>query len=129
MKELEISGYVSDGDDLGCTPTSSKLDSDVFSLQSGEGSKRSVRDWLRSAQAMLQTPQKPMDRQFKTPEDSTKKKRKFKRCELCGVFFMCAEQSTMGFKSYVKINLAQFQAVQKYNFHKVNVFLKWNFFC
>uniref|UniRef100_A0A3B5M9C4 Scaffold protein involved in DNA repair n=1 Tax=Xiphophorus couchianus TaxID=32473 RepID=A0A3B5M9C4_9TELE len=75
MKELEISGYVSDGDDLGCTLTSSKLDSDVFSLQSGEGSKRSVRDWLRSAQAMLQTPQKPMDRQFKTPEDSTKKKR------------------------------------------------------
>ncbi|XP_054888783.1 DNA repair-scaffolding protein [Poeciliopsis prolifica] len=77
MKELEISGYESDGDDLGCTVTSSKLDSDVFSLQSGEGSKRSVHDWLRSAQAMLQTPQKPMDRQFKTPEDSTKKKRKF----------------------------------------------------
>uniref|UniRef100_A0A096M643 Scaffold protein involved in DNA repair n=1 Tax=Poecilia formosa TaxID=48698 RepID=A0A096M643_POEFO len=78
MKELEISGYVSDGDDLGCTLTSSKLDSDVFSLQSGEGSKKSVRDWLTSAQAMLQTPQKPMDRQFKTPEGSTKKKRKFK---------------------------------------------------
>ncbi|XP_043990205.1 DNA repair-scaffolding protein isoform X1 [Gambusia affinis] len=78
MKELEISGYVSDGDDLGCTLTSRKLDSDVFSLQSGEGSKRSVRDWLTSAQAMLQTPKKPMDRQFKTPEDSTKKKRKFK---------------------------------------------------
>uniref|UniRef100_A0A3Q3X8Y9 Uncharacterized protein n=1 Tax=Mola mola TaxID=94237 RepID=A0A3Q3X8Y9_MOLML len=36
-----------------------------------------VSDWVRSAQAMLQTPQKPIDGQCKTPEDSAKKKRKF----------------------------------------------------
>uniref|UniRef100_A0A3Q1FZ50 Scaffold protein involved in DNA repair n=1 Tax=Acanthochromis polyacanthus TaxID=80966 RepID=A0A3Q1FZ50_9TELE len=75
VKELEISGYVSDGENVGSTLTSSRLDSEIFPLQSGEGSKRSVSDWVRSAQAMLQTPQKPIDRQSKTPEDSAKKKR------------------------------------------------------
>lgn len=87
MKELEISGYASDGEDLGSTLTSSKLDSEICPIQTREGNKGSVRDWLSSAQAMLQTPQKPIDRQLKTPEDSTKKKRKFKRCELCWIFF------------------------------------------
>lgn len=82
-EELEITGYTSDGEDVGATLTSSKLDSEIFPLQSGEGSKKSVSDWLKSAQAMLQTPQKPTDRQSKTPEDSAKKKRKFKRFELC----------------------------------------------
>uniref|UniRef100_A0A3Q3MCG2 Scaffold protein involved in DNA repair n=1 Tax=Mastacembelus armatus TaxID=205130 RepID=A0A3Q3MCG2_9TELE len=53
------------------------MDSESFPLQTGEGSKRSVSDWVRSAQAMLQTPQKPFDRQSKTPEDSARKKRKF----------------------------------------------------
>ncbi|XP_027876731.1 DNA repair-scaffolding protein isoform X3 [Xiphophorus couchianus] len=106
MKELEISGYVSDGDDLGCTLTSSKLDSDVFSLQSGEGSKRSVRDWLRSAQAMLQTPQKPMDRQFKTPEDSTKKKRKFKSGGLAERLnrLQCRQRSAISFWRHKSIS-------------------------
>ncbi|KAM7379441.1 hypothetical protein PAMP_004990 [Pampus punctatissimus] len=55
----------------------SRLDSRSFPLQTGEGSKRSVSDWVRSAHAMLQTPQKPFDRQSKTPEDSAKKRRKF----------------------------------------------------
>lgn len=81
MKELEISGYTSDSETLACTATSSRLDSESFLLQSGESSRRSVSDWVRSAQAMLQTPQKPIDRQFKTPEDSAKKKRKFQRFE------------------------------------------------
>lgn len=79
MKELEISGYVSDGENIDHTVASSSLDS--FPLQTGEGSKRSVSNWIRSAQAMLQTPQKPFDRQAKTPEDSGKKKRKFQRFE------------------------------------------------
>lgn len=74
---LEISGYVSDGEDIGDTVSSSRLDSESFPLQTGEGSKRSVSDWVRSAHAMLQTPQKPFDRQCKTPEDSAKKRRKF----------------------------------------------------
>ncbi|XP_074545173.1 DNA repair-scaffolding protein [Halichoeres trimaculatus] len=77
MMELEISGYTSDGETVSCTAASSRLDSESFLLQSGESSRRSVSDWVRSAQAMLQTPQKRIDRQFKTPEDSAKKKRKF----------------------------------------------------
>ena len=79
MTELEISGYVSDGEDIGDTVSLSRLDSGSFPLQTGEGSKRSVSDWVRSAHAMLQTPQKPFDRQTKTPEDSAKKRRKFQR--------------------------------------------------
>ncbi len=79
MPELEISGNASDGEDIDHTLTSSRLDSQSSLLQTGEGSKRSVSDWVRSAQAMLQTPQKPIDRQSKTPEDSAKKKRKFQR--------------------------------------------------
>ncbi|XP_071348468.1 DNA repair-scaffolding protein isoform X2 [Trachinotus anak] len=77
VPELEISGYVSDGENIGDTMTPSRLDSESFPLQTGEGSRRSVSDWVRSAQAMLQTPQKPLERQSKTPEDSAKKKRKF----------------------------------------------------
>ncbi|KAG8014210.1 DNA repair-scaffolding protein, partial [Nibea albiflora] len=74
---LEISGSGSDDVIDGHVMTSSTLDSESFPLQTGEGSKRSVSDWVRSAQAMLQTPQKPLDRQSKTPEDSAKKRRKF----------------------------------------------------
>ncbi|KAK1878981.1 DNA repair-scaffolding protein, partial [Dissostichus eleginoides] len=78
--ELEISGYVSDGEDVEAAVTPIKPDSPV---QSGEGSSKSIRDWVRSAQAMLQTPQKlPSNMQSKTPEDSAKKKRKFKRQSL-----------------------------------------------
>ncbi|MED6286004.1 hypothetical protein CHARACLAT_001237 [Characodon lateralis] len=97
--ELEISGYVSDGDDIGSTLTSSKLDSEIFPLQTDEGSKKSVRDWLRSAQAMLQTPQKPIDRQSKTPEDSTKKKRKFKSGGLAERLnrLQCRQRSAISF--------------------------------
>lgn len=79
MTELEISGYVSDGESIDGTVTLSRPDSP---LQTGEGSKRSISDWVRSAQAMLQTPQKPQSKMLsKTPEDSAKKKRKFQRFE------------------------------------------------
>ncbi|KAM4557108.1 DNA repair-scaffolding protein isoform 2-T2 [Fundulus diaphanus] len=106
MKELEISGYVSDGDDIGGTLTSSKLDSEVFPLQTGEGTKRSVRDWLRSAQAMLQTPQKPFDRQSKTPEDSSKKKRKFKSGGLAERLnrLQCRQRSAISFWRHKSIS-------------------------
>ncbi|XP_058487493.1 DNA repair-scaffolding protein [Solea solea] len=79
VAELEISGYVSDGENIGDSVTPSRLDSESFPLQTVEGSRRSVSDWVRSAQAMLQTPQKLLVRQSKTPEDSAKKKRKFQR--------------------------------------------------
>ncbi|KAM4727814.1 DNA repair-scaffolding protein isoform 2-T2 [Anableps anableps] len=106
MKDLEISGYVSDNDDLGSTLTSSKLDSEVFPLQTGEGNKKSVCDWLRSAQAMLQTPQKPFDRQSKTPEDSTKKKRKFKSGGLAERLnrLQCRQRSAISFWRHKSIS-------------------------
>ncbi|KAI4810334.1 hypothetical protein KUCAC02_019173, partial [Chaenocephalus aceratus] len=70
--ELEISGYVSDGEDVDAAVTPIRPDSPV---QSGDGSRKSIRDWVRSAQAMLQTPQKlQSNMQSKTPEDSAKKK-------------------------------------------------------
>ncbi|XP_040000343.1 DNA repair-scaffolding protein isoform X2 [Xiphias gladius] len=75
VTELELSGYVSDGENIGDTMTRNRLDSESSPLQAGEGSRRSVSDWVRYAQAMLQTPQKPLDRQSKTPQDSAKKKK------------------------------------------------------
>ncbi|AWP03961.1 putative DNA repair-scaffolding protein isoform 4 [Scophthalmus maximus] len=77
VTELEISGYESNGENIGDSMTPCRLESESFPLRTGEGSRRSVRDWVRSAQAILQTPQKPIERQSKTPEDSAKKKRKF----------------------------------------------------
>ncbi|XP_041659225.1 DNA repair-scaffolding protein [Cheilinus undulatus] len=76
MQELGISGYMSDSETVSGVATSSRLDCESFLLQTGESSSRSVSNWVRSAQAMLQTPQKQHDRQSKTPEDSAKKKRK-----------------------------------------------------
>lgn len=77
--ELELSGYVSDGENMGHAITPSSLGSGVSPSQAGESSKQSVSSWVRYAQALLQTPQKPTYRQFKTPEDSGNKKRKFQR--------------------------------------------------
>uniref|UniRef100_A0A3B3ZDW6 Scaffold protein involved in DNA repair n=1 Tax=Periophthalmus magnuspinnatus TaxID=409849 RepID=A0A3B3ZDW6_9GOBI len=70
--EIEISGYKSDEP------------SDVMASGTrdcGEDRQRSVSQWARSAQAMLQTPQKVTEKQSKTPEDSAKKRRKFQRSE------------------------------------------------
>lgn len=74
---------MSDGENVGDMLSSSRLDSESLPPQASEGNRRSLSDWVRSAQAMLQTPQKPFDRQSKTPEDSAKKKRRFQRFELC----------------------------------------------
>uniref|UniRef100_G3Q1D0 DUF4502 domain-containing protein n=2 Tax=Gasterosteus aculeatus TaxID=69293 RepID=G3Q1D0_GASAC len=51
MTEPEISGYVSGGECAAVAVTASRADSPV---RSGEASKRSVSDWVRSAQALLQ---------------------------------------------------------------------------
>ncbi|KAL6103861.1 spidr [Pungitius sinensis] len=74
VTEPEISGHVSDGERVGVTVTPSRAASSPPPPRSGEGSKRSVSDWVRSARAMLQTPQKA---QSEAPQDSAKKKRKF----------------------------------------------------
>ncbi|GAA6091815.1 DNA repair-scaffolding protein isoform X2 [Tachysurus ichikawai] len=64
----EISDYSSDSDR---DPDPSRLDSPAGERQ------KSISEWLRSAQALLQTPPKQTDKPSKTPEDSGKKKRKF----------------------------------------------------
>lgn len=71
----EISDYPSDSDG---DPDTSRLDSPA--QEPAEQRQRSVSEWVRSAQALLQTPPKQTDKPSKTPEDSGKKKRKFVRC-------------------------------------------------
>ncbi|XP_034039996.1 DNA repair-scaffolding protein isoform X2 [Thalassophryne amazonica] len=97
VAELEITGYDSDGENT--ADTSSRWDSESVRLQIGEGSKRSVSDWVRSAQAMLQTPQKQFDRQPRTPEDSAKKKRKFQSGGLAERLnrLQCRQKSAISF--------------------------------
>ncbi|XP_040911351.1 DNA repair-scaffolding protein isoform X2 [Toxotes jaculatrix] len=106
VTELEISGYVSDGENTGDTITPGRLDSESFPLQTGEGSRRSVSDWVRSAQAILQTPQKPLDRQSKTPEDSAKKKRKFQSGGLAERLnrLQCRQRSAISFWRHQSIS-------------------------
>ncbi|XP_075953367.1 DNA repair-scaffolding protein [Anarhichas minor] len=104
MTELEISGYVSDGEDVDVTTTSSRPDSPP---QTAEGSKRSVSDWVRSAQAMLQTPQKPqLATQSKTPEDSAKKRRKFQSGGLAERLnrLQCRQRSAVSFWRHQSIS-------------------------
>ena len=85
MTDTDISDYLSDGEEESHDTLSlNRLEAGVVAecpLQAGEGegSRRSVGDWVRSAQAALQTPQKQTDRNSKTPEDSSKKKRTFQR--------------------------------------------------
>ncbi|XP_076000567.1 DNA repair-scaffolding protein [Genypterus blacodes] len=99
VTQLEISGYVSDGGSVGGAMTSSRLDSESFSAQTGEGSKRSVSDWVRSAQAMLHTPRKRQQKQAKTPEDSAKKRRKFQSGGLAERLnrLQCRQRSAISF--------------------------------
>ncbi|KAK7945522.1 hypothetical protein WMY93_001250 [Mugilogobius chulae] len=88
--ELEISGYESD--DANNTMTSSTMNCD-------EGRQRSVSHWVRSAQALLQTPQKVTEKQSKTPEDSAKKRRKFQSGGLAERLhrLQCRQRSAISF--------------------------------
>ncbi|XP_029971411.1 DNA repair-scaffolding protein isoform X2 [Salarias fasciatus] len=69
--EDKISQCGSDSEDVLSSLASTRPDS-----APSQAGRRSLSDWVRSAQAMLQTPQKQMDRQSKTPEDSGRKRRK-----------------------------------------------------
>ncbi|XP_056911667.1 DNA repair-scaffolding protein isoform X2 [Takifugu flavidus] len=78
LKPTNISDYVSDGEDVGrSVTTSSSLASGSSPPRPGESCQRRASDWVRSAQVLLRTPQRPREAQSKTPEDSAKKKRKF----------------------------------------------------
>ncbi|RXN24669.1 microtubule-associated RP EB family member 2 isoform X1 [Labeo rohita] len=71
-----ISDY-SSYDDNDEDPEESRADSSL--LDAAETSRQSVSEWVRSAQAILQTPQKQTPKSIKTPEDSSKKRRRFER--------------------------------------------------
>ncbi|XP_059381052.1 DNA repair-scaffolding protein isoform X1 [Carassius carassius] len=76
VSPTQISDY-SSYDDNDEDPEESRVDS---SLQdAAESSRQSVSEWVRSAQAILQTPQKQIPNSIKTPEDSSKKRRRFER--------------------------------------------------
>ncbi|XP_029930865.1 DNA repair-scaffolding protein [Myripristis murdjan] len=106
MTNVEISGYVSDGENADDTMTPSRLDTESFPQLTGEGSKRSVSDWVRFAQAMLQTPQKQLDRKPKTPEDSAKKRRKFQSGGLAERLnrLQCRQRSAISFWRHQSIS-------------------------
>lgn len=74
-----ISDY-SSYDDNDEDPEESRADSSL--LDAAETSRQSVSEWVRSAQAILQTPQKQTPKSIKTPEDSSKKRRRFERYDL-----------------------------------------------
>ncbi|XP_007886188.2 DNA repair-scaffolding protein isoform X2 [Callorhinchus milii] len=73
----------------------------VFSCESDrdQTAVRSASDWLKTAQAFLQTPEKQERKQFKTPDDSAKKKRKFLRGGLAERLnrLQCRERSAIHF--------------------------------
>ncbi|XP_072536352.1 DNA repair-scaffolding protein [Salminus brasiliensis] len=92
----EISDYsTSDGEEA--SEDNSRLD--VYAVEPTGQRQRSVSEWVRSAQALLQTPPKKTDRTSKTPEDSGKKRRKFE----CGGFaerlnkLHCRQRSAVNF--------------------------------
>ncbi|CAL9688590.1 unnamed protein product [Knipowitschia caucasica] len=89
-QELEISGYESDEANDRMT---------VSALGSVEGRQRSVSHWVRSAQAMLQTPTKAAEKPSKTPEDSAKKRRKFQSGGLAERLhrLQCRQKSAISF--------------------------------
>ncbi|XP_057179213.1 DNA repair-scaffolding protein isoform X2 [Triplophysa rosa] len=70
----DISVYSSNDDE---DPEENRTDSSL--LDPADTSRQSVSEWVRSAQAILQTPQKQTTKTIKTPEDSSKKNRKFER--------------------------------------------------
>ncbi|KAM6948710.1 DNA repair-scaffolding protein [Aplochiton taeniatus] len=96
VTEPEISDYASDGERAESTPPGR---AESVSLQAVEGGGRSASDWVRMAQAMLQTPQRPIDRNSKTPEDSSKKKRRFQSGGLAERLnrLQCRQRSAVGF--------------------------------
>lgn len=114
VPELEISGYVSDGENVGDTMMC-RLDSESSTHQTNEGTKRSVSDWVKSAQALLQTPQKLIDKQPKTPEDSAKKKKKFQSGGLAERLnrLQCRQRSAISFWRHKSISNMSTTAVDR----------------
>lgn len=72
--------YVSDEPEDECSVPSERQNVPVCEENTSGG--RTVSEWVKTAQVLLQTPRKKMDKAFKTPEDSAKKKKRFVRLVL-----------------------------------------------
>ncbi|XP_072008053.1 DNA repair-scaffolding protein isoform X3 [Engystomops pustulosus] len=80
VKTADIVEYSSD--DLPEEPTVSSIEVVSSIGNDVNAGGKSASDWLKTAQVLLQTPEKKADAKFKTPEDSAKKKKRFLRQKL-----------------------------------------------
>ncbi|MGH0152751.1 UNVERIFIED_CONTAM: hypothetical protein FKN15_033167, partial [Acipenser sinensis] len=96
--DAEISEYSTDGESME-SKSLTAVSSFVSKAEQSQSTGRSASDWIKSAQALLQTPQKQTDRKFKTPEDSAKKRKKFLRGGLAERLnrLQCRERSAISF--------------------------------
>lgn len=76
---MDITDYPSDVEDGPAVETAPLTNAGPNPVDPSEGGRRSLKDWVRSAQALLRTPQKHASCHVKTPDDSNKKRRKFER--------------------------------------------------
>ncbi|XP_028659328.1 DNA repair-scaffolding protein isoform X2 [Erpetoichthys calabaricus] len=94
--DAEISDYSSDGD---ATLISSLENNSEMTMIQRRNVSMSASDWIKSAQALLQTPKKQGEMVYKTPEDSAKKKKRFVRGGLAEQLnrLQCRERSAISF--------------------------------
>ncbi|XP_078072256.1 DNA repair-scaffolding protein isoform X2 [Mustelus asterias] len=89
----------------------------------GKTCVRSASDWLKSAQAFLQTPEKQKRKQFKTPEDSAKKRKKFIRGGLAERLnrLQCRERSAINFWRHQSVTDSKIHAGGKVDILMVKI--------
>lgn len=76
---MDIVEYSSDDPSDEPTVPATRAEMSVGDENGMLASGKSASDWLKTAQVLLQTPEKKADVNFKTPEDSAKKKKRFLR--------------------------------------------------
>ncbi|XP_062337163.1 DNA repair-scaffolding protein [Osmerus eperlanus] len=105
VTDTEISDYASEGESAAAHGRTPSL-SEGRALPTGRASERSASDWVRAAQAMLQTPLKQGHAHSKTPEDSSKKRRKFQSGGLAERLnrLQCRQRSAISFWRHQSIS-------------------------
>ncbi|XP_075682381.1 DNA repair-scaffolding protein isoform X2 [Rhinoderma darwinii] len=79
LKAVNIVEYSSDDPPDEPTVPTTKADLSVADEDGMHTGGKSASDWVKTAQVLLKTPEKKADSNFKTPEDSAKKKKRFLR--------------------------------------------------
>ncbi|XP_056377817.1 DNA repair-scaffolding protein isoform X3 [Hyla sarda] len=79
LKAVAIIEYSSDDPPDEHTVSAARMDVSISEENTMNSRGKSASDWLKNAQVLLQTPEKKADVNFKTPEDSAKKKKRFLR--------------------------------------------------